>query len=415
MDRKIPKEELRKEQRKRWTKIGLYALAGIAVLVTVILLLRPSISMKNIKTSAVTRGTIEVSVSASGRVKPSFEEIVIAPINSRIVAVLKRPGDTVSVGTPIVELDLQSIQTSYNKLLDELQMKQHQLQQSRLKNRSAMSDAEMKLQVNKLQLDKLKVEVRNERYLDSIGAGTTDKVRETELRYNVARLEQEQAKQKYQNDQQVSAAEIKVQELDLAIFQKVLAETRRTLDDAAIRAPRAGVLTFVSNEIGSLVGQGSQVAIISDLSHFKVEAEIADSYAERLCSGARTIVRIGREELGGVVSNITPLSKGGVMQFTVQLDRDDHEKLRSGLKTDVYVMTAIQEDVLMIEKGAYYNGPGKYQLFVRHGDQLTRVSVELGESNYKLVEVVSGLFEGDEVIISDMSSYKNRSKLTISK
>lgn len=415
MDRKIPKEELRKEQRKRWTKIGLYALAGIAVLVTVILLLRPSISMKNIKTSAVTRGTIEVSVSASGRVKPSFEEIVIAPINSRIVAVLKRPGDTVSVGTPIVELDLQSIQTSYNKLLDELQMKQHQLQQSRLKNRSAMSDAEMKLQVNKLQLDKLKVEVRNERYLDSIGAGTTDKVRETELRYNVARLEQEQAKQKYQNDQQVSAAEIKVQELDLAIFQKVLAETRRTLDDAAIRAPRAGVLTFVSNEIGSLVGQGSQVAIISDLSHFKVEAEIADSYAERLYSGARTIVRIGREELGGVVSNITPLSKGGVMQFTVQLDRDDHEKLRSGLKTDVYVMTAIQEDVLMIEKGAYYNGPGKYQLFVRHGDQLTRVSVELGESNYKLVEVVSGLSEGDEVIISDMSSYKNRSKLTISK
>lgn len=415
MDRKIPIEQLRKEQRKRWTKVGLIALAGIAVVAGVILLLRPSIGMKNLKTSVITRGTIEVSVSASGRVKPSFEEIVLAPINSRIVSVLKRPGDTVSIGTPIVELDLQSIQTEYDKLLDQLQMKQYQLQQLKLKNRSAMSDAEMKLQVQELQLDKLKVEVRNERYLDSIGAGTTDKVRETQLRYNVAKLEQDQARQKYQNDKEVTSAEIKVQELDLAIFQKVLAETKRTLEDAAIRAPRAGVLTFVSNEIGSLVSQGSQLAIISDLSHFKVEAEIADSYAERLYPGARTIVRIGREELGGIVSNITPLSKGGVIQFTVQLDKDDHEKLRSGLKTDVYVMTAIQEDVLMVEKGAYYNGPGKYQLFVKKGDQLNKQTVELGESNHKLVEVVSGLSEGDEVVISDMSSYKNRNKLTISK
>lgn len=415
MDRNIPKEVLRKEKNKKLIKFGAIALVGIGLLAVILIFLRPSISAMNLKISTVTRGTIEVSVSASGQVNPSFEEIVIAPINSRIEEVLKRPGDTVEVGTPILKLDLQSIQTDYNKKLDELQMRQYKLEQLRIKSESQLSDSKMQLEVNELQLDKMKVEVRNERYLDSIGAGTTDKVRETELKYNVAQLEQEQATKKYHNDRAVADAEIKVQELDLAIFQKTLSEVRRTLEDAAIRAPRAGVLTFVSNEIGSQVAQGSQVAIISDLSHFRVEGQIADSYADRLYPGARTLVRIGRDELKGVVSNITPLSKGGVIQFTVQLEEDDHEKLRSGLKTDVYVMTAIQEDVMMIDKGSYYSGPGKYELFVKNGEELLKREVQLGDSNHKYVEVVSGLKEGDQVVVSDMSSFKNRSKLKISK
>ncbi|MDN4754086.1 HlyD family efflux transporter periplasmic adaptor subunit [Porphyromonadaceae bacterium W3.11] len=415
MDRNIPKEVLRKEKNKKLIKFGAIALVGIGLLAVILIFLRPSISAMNLKISTVIRGTIEVSVSASGQVKPSFEEIVIAPINSRIEEVLKRPGDTVEVGTPILKLDLQSIQTDYNKKLDELQMRQYKLEQLRIKSESQLSDSKMQLEVNELQLDKMKVEVRNERYLDSIGAGTTDKVRETELKYNVAQLEQEQATKKYHNDRAVADAEIKVQELDLAIFQKTLSEVRRTLEDAAIRAPRAGVLTFVSNEIGSQAAQGSQVAIISDLSHFRVEGQIADSYADRLYPGARTLVRIGRDELKGVVSNITPLSKGGVIQFTVQLEEDDHEKLRSGLKTDVYVMTAIQEDVMMIDKGSYYSGPGKYELFVKNGEELFKREVQLGDSNHKYVEVVSGLKEGDLVVVSDMSSFKNRSKLKISK
>lgn len=415
MDRTIPKEQLQKERRRRLIKVLIIVAGFIVVVGIVVALLRPTVKDSNLRYSDVTLGTIEVSVSASGRVRPSFEEIVTAPIDSRILQVLKRAGDSVAVGDPIVNLDLQSIQTTYNKMLDELQMKQYQLQQSKLKTASALSDAEMRLKVNALQLDKLKVEVQNERYLDSIGAGTTDKVRETELKYRVAGLEQEQATQKLHNDRELSDAELKVQELDLAIFKKELAETKRTLEDAAIRAPRAGILTFVSNEIGAVVGRGSQMAIISDPSHFKIEAEIADSYAEHLSPGSRALVKVGKDELYGIVSNITPQSKGGVIQFTVQIEQDDHSMLRSGLKTDVYVMTSIQEGVLRIAKGSYYTGPGKYQLFVKRGDQLIKQAVELGDSNHNLVEVVSGLQEGDRVVVSDMSGFKTRHKLTIGK
>ncbi|HCM21769.1 MAG TPA: HlyD family secretion protein, partial [Porphyromonadaceae bacterium] len=102
--------------------------------------------------------------------------------------------------TPLLRLDLQTIETDYRKMLDELQVRQYRIEQQRIKNSSTLSDMEMQLKVNDMQIDKMEVEVRNERYLDSLGAGTTDKVRETELSYNVARLEQEQARKKFEND-----------------------------------------------------------------------------------------------------------------------------------------------------------------------------------------------------------------------
>lgn len=413
MDRKIPKEVLRKERNIKLMKLGAVILGSVIIIAVIISLLRESIHLKNIQLSAVDTGTIEVSVSASGKVVPAFEETIIAPIESRIVEVYKKGGDSVEVGTPLIKLDLQSIETDYRKMLDELQMRQYRLEQQRIKNNSNLCNAEMQLKVNDMQIDKMQVEVRNERYLDSIGAGTTDKVRETELSYNVAKLEQEQARKKFENDKQVADSELRVQELELEIFRKTLAKTKRILDDAQIRSPRKAILTYINSQVGARVAQGTQVAVLSDLSHFRIDGEIADSYGDRIAVGGKAVIKIGNDELTGLVSNVTPLSKNGVIQFTVQLDDDDNRRLRSGLKTDVYVMNAVKEEVMRIANGPYYSGPGAYELFVLNGNSLEKRKVRLGESNYQFVEVVSGLNSGDRVVVSDMSQYRNKSKLKV--
>lgn len=414
MDRKIPKDVLLKEKRKRWIKYGTVILSSIVVIAVIISLLRDSIPLKNIQLSSVDKGTIEVTVSASGKVMPAFEETVIAPIESRIMKVHKRAGDSVDVGTPLLQLDLQSIETDYRKMLDELQMRQYRIEQQRIKNSSTLSDMQMQLKVNDMQIDKMAVEVVNEKYLDSIGAGTTDKVREVEIKYNVAKLEQEQAHKKLENDRKVADAELRVQELELEIFRKTLAETKRILEDAQIRSPRKAILTYINNQVGARVGQGTEVAILSDLSQFRIDGEIADSYGDRISVGSKSVVRVGSDELTGVVSNVTPLSKNGVIQFTVQLDDPDNARLRSGLRTDVYVMNAVKEDVLRIDNGPYYSGPGTYELFVLNGGTLEKRKVRLGESNYQYVEVISGLEPGDRAVVSDMSRYRDKNKLKVS-
>ena len=414
MDREIPKEVRNKERNKkiiRYSAIGVTAVVVISVLVS---LMRTGVQKKDLVLSTVDKGTIEVSVSASGKVAPAFEEIITSPINSRIVEVYRRGGDSVDVGTPILKLDLQSTETEYKKLLDEEQMRRYKLDQLRVNNQTKLSDMAMQIKVSAMKLNRMKVELRNEHYLDSLGAGTTDKVRQAELSYNVAQLEYEQLKQQYNNEKQVAAAELQVQELDFNIFRKNLAEMKRTLDDAQIRSPRKAILTYINNQVGAQVPQGGQLAIISDLSHFKVEGEIADTYGDRVAAGGKAIVKIGTEKLEGVVSSVTPLSKNGVISFSVQLVDDNNRRLRSGLKTDVYVMNAVKEDVMRIANASYYVGRGEYELFVMTAeDEIVKRKGQLGDSNFEYAEVVSGLQPGDRVVVSDMSQYKNKTKLKL--
>ena len=395
MDREIPKEVRNKERNKKIIRYSSIGAAGIILVGVLISIMRTGVEKKDLVLSTIDKGMIEVSVSASGKVVPAFEEIINSPINSRIVEVYKKGGDSVEVGTPILKLDLQSTETEYKKLLDEEQMRRYKLDQLRVNNQTKLSDMAMQIKVSAMKLSRMKVELRNEHYLDSLGAGTTDKVRQAELSYNVAQLEYEQLQQQYKNEKEVAAAELKVQELDFNI-----------------RSPRKAILTYINNQIGAQISQGGQVAVISDLSHFKVEGEIADTYGDRVAAGGKAVVKIGNDKLEGTVSSVTPLSKNGVISFTVQLKDDNNHRLRSGLKTDVYVMNAVKEDVMRMANASFYVGRGEYELFVQTADdELVKRKVQLGDSNFEYVEVVSGLQPGDVVVVSDMSSYKNKNKL----
>ena len=414
MDREIPKDVRRKERNQKIMKyggIGAGIIIGMAVLIS---LMQSSVKRRDINFSTVDKGTIEVSVSASGKVVPAFEEIINSPINTRIVEVYCKGGDSVDVGTPLLKLDLQSTETEYNKLLDEEQMRRYQLEQLKVNNETYLSNLAMNIKVSIMELNRKEVELLNERYLDSIGSGTTDKVRQAELAYNKGKLELEQLQQQYENEKKIKLADLKVKELDFNIFQKGLAEMKRTLADAQVGSPRKAILTYVNNQVGAQVAKGEQIAVVSDLTHFKVDGEIADTYGDRVMAGGKVIVKLGNEKLEGRISSVTPLSKNGVISFSVQLKDDSHKRLRSGLKTDVYVMNAVKEDVLRIANASYYVGRGDYELFVLDSEnELVKRKVKLGDSNFDHVEVVSGLQAGDQVVISDMGSFKNKNKLKV--
>ena len=128
---------------------------GVAVAMSGLLhLMQVGVDRDDLVLSKVDQGTIEVTVNASGRVVPAFEEIINSPIHSRIVEVYKRGGDSVDVGTPILRLDLQSAETEYQKQLDEMQMKQLQLKQLAIQNRNKLSEMEMQLKVSRMELNR---------------------------------------------------------------------------------------------------------------------------------------------------------------------------------------------------------------------------------------------------------------------
>lgn len=414
MDRAIPVGVQRKRRMVRYGKYAAIVAVVMGVAVWLGTLMMSSVDKKSLITSQVDRGTIDVSIIATGKVVPAFEEVIISPISAQILEVYAHSGDTVDVGTPLLRLDLQSAQADYSKALDEQEIRRQQMVQLTTNTETQLSDRRMQLEVEEMKIGQLEAQLRNEQYLDSLGSGTKDRVHQAEITLRTAQMQLKQLKQQYENEVRVRKADLRMKQLQDGIADKGLDETRRTLDGANIRSPRKATLTYISNEIGSIVGSGSKVAVISDLTHFKVDCSIADTYSDRVMAGGRVLVKIGKERLFGTINTVTPLSQDGVITFTVLMDNPSHPKLRSGLKAEVFVITNIKEDVLRIRNGSYYTGAGNYTLFI-YKDEHTLVprTIQLGDCNYDYVEVISGLEEGDSVVVSDMQRYKGKEKIRV--
>ena len=413
MDRQIPVSEQRKRKMKRagmWIG-GFVVVMGLATWLGTQMI--TTLDKKALIISEVDRGTIDVSVSATGKIVPAFEEIIVSPISSQILEVYAHSGDSVDVGTPLLRLDLQSAETDYSKALDEREIRRQQMAQLKANTETQLSDRQMQIEVEEMKVSQLEAQLRNELYLDSLGSGTRDRVRQAETALRTAQLQLSQLRQQYQNEKKVKQADLRMQQLQDGIFEKGLSEKRRTLDDAKIRSPRCATLTYINTEIGSTVSAGQKIAIVSDLRHFKAECEISDTHSDRVRVGGAVLLKIGKERLTGTINTVTPLSQGGAITFTAVPDDMSHPRLRSGLRSEVFVITSIKDDVLRIRNGSFYSGPGDYMMFVMKNEELRVRNVKLGECNYDYIEVISGLEEGEKVVVSDMSKYKGKEKLKV--
>lgn len=413
MDSQIPREIIRQRRRKRIIRTTAYAGTAIILFIVLINVLRGGIKASSINISVAERGSLEITVSSSGKVVPLYEEVITSPIASKVLDVYKKSGEALQKNDLILRLDLAATNTDFERLHDELEMKKSKIAQQQANAQTQLSEMAMQIRIDSMRLQRSQVQLSNERYLDSIGASTTDKIRQAELELEVLAMQYDQLKLKFANLQKNTQADMRVAKLDLSIAQKNFALASKTMGDAQVRAPRAATLTWVNDQIGSNVSPGAQLAIVSDLNHFKVEAEIADSYANKVLPGNKAVVEIGNEKLTGLVGNVAPAVANGIIKFTVTLDQNDNSKLRSGLKADVYVINSIKENALRIANRLYYHGPGKYEMWVVNNGIAKKRTVVLGESSYEYVEVLDGLNEGEAVIVTDLSRFKSKTKLRI--
>ena len=410
MDRELTHEEIRRERRKMWMRIGIPAAAVIIGGTLVLSLARGSVKRGELNLGIVDRGAIESTIQASGKVVPGFEEIITSPIASRVVEIYGRAGDKVEAGTPLLRLDLEATEAEISKQRDSRQKLVYAIEQQELDNATELTNIEMAIKVKEMAVNRLEAEVENEKRLDALGSGTGDRVREAELAYKTGCDELEQLRRRLDNERRMRESVIKGQRLDLSISDRNLNTQLRTLEDARLKSPRAATLTYIINSIGQQVAPGEKVATIADMSSFKIDAEISETNARLLSAGGKASVRVAKNIYPGTVINVSPVANHGAVTFSVVFDDSTAVNLRSGLAAEVFVVREVKDDVLRLPIGPYYSrGAGEYDLFVETSpDNLEKRKVLLGDAGYNYVEVKSGLQPGDKVVLGDMSAYKSR-------
>lgn len=414
MDRQI---SLKEQRLATLRKAAPYIIGAAVVIVGVVIAMTsisPSINISDLRFSEVQTGNLTVAIPATGRVVPLSEQILTSPVSSRIVKVYRQPGDSVTAGEPLIELDLESVRTEYEKMLNDQQIKRESLRQLELNSSTGLNELELQIQVKEMELKQLAIEVDNERRLDSLGSGTGDRVRQAESARLTASLELSHMRQRLANERLRTEAAHRIETLGVESFDKDIRLMERTLTEGRIPAPYSGILTYINTEIGRNVSAGEKLAVVADLTRYRIEGEIAELSASRINAGSDVSIRIGSTELEGTLTNINPQAQGGSISIVVMPSNPSDPHLRSGRRVDLDINEGFKDGALMIANGVYYKGAGEYELFVLEDDNsLKKRKVRLGDSNRRMVEVLSGLAPGDKIVVSDMSNYDDRNTLTI--
>ena len=170
-------------------RLSLTCIVIIFLFIILINLFRSAIEINKLTVSTVDRGSLEITVTASGKVVPLSEEIITSPVTSKVLTVYKRSGELLEKGDPILQLDLATANVDYEKMNDELEMKRGKLEQLKANVEREQVDMEMQIRIDEMKLQRAEVLWMNEHFLDSIGSGTPDKIRQAKLDFDVQSLQ----------------------------------------------------------------------------------------------------------------------------------------------------------------------------------------------------------------------------------
>lgn len=404
-------------RRRRIVKRVLIGVVTVAVLVTAWwiapALITPALSRSRVRLAIVDRGPIEAVTSASGTIVPEVEGVVSTPIDARVVRILKRPGAELRRGDPIVELDTAASQLEIDKLDRALTLKQNAQEQVQLELERTIGDLKALVDSKRLDLQSQAAKTAQNRKLAANGLLPADVLRDSELAESKSRIELQALESAIQNARVAAKAKRAGLDLEMQTLKSERDEARRQLQLATMTSDRDGVLTWVVAEEGATLQRGAIVARIADLGTFRVDATISDVHAQQLAAGLPVRVRIGDDVLPGSVANVLPAIQNGTISLAVRLDDPSHPLLRSNLRVDVLIVTDHRASVLRIKKGAFATGTGSIEVFVVGGDRAERRTIRLGLADVDAYEVLEGLEEGEEVIVSDTRDFAHYKSVSI--
>lgn len=352
--------------------------------------------------SVVDRGLVYVSVDASGIVEPENEVLILSPVSSIIKEIKKEPGSRVQKGDIMIELDDEVTRAEIEQITDQLEVKTNSLERSRLEGQMTRIDLDYNLEVKKLRIASIKAQLADEEQLLSVGGISSAKIDET--KQNLVLAEKDLAMAQKKNA--IRLSQLKTEEtglnLQIEIQKKQLSDKIALLDQLKIKAPSDGIILAIAGKKGEKVGNDKMLVTLSDLTTFKIKGQIDAKSSEYVKTGNPVIVITEKEKFNGTVGNVTPGVAENKIQFNVHLEENINQQLIPNQTVSLKVLKSMRENVLRIKSSNKIKANTEQTVYVidNLGNKVSK-TVNFGIKGVDFQEVISGLNEGERVILSD--------------
>ena len=412
MDREIP-PRIRRARLLRRTGFAVATTLVAALAVWTILgWVSPSVNRDEIRTARVVRGDLEATISASGIAIPSFEKVISSPIDARVMRVVRPAGAAVDSGDALVELDLEQPRLAVSRLDQQIAQKQNEELRLVSTLTSTTRSLESSLEQKELDLELHHYRAEQNRRLLAEGLVSEETMRQFVIAEKKAQIEIRQIVAALAAARTEAGAQLHSARIEREMLVRDRDEAARQLDLATARSDRAGVVTWITPTEGATVRRGDVLARIADLSGVRIEGSVSDVHAATLRPGMEVVVRADERSLRGRILSVAPAVTDGVVKFIVDLD-EAAAGLHSQQRVDLDIITARRPNVLKLKKGSFDAGAQTRLFVIRDQDTASGRTVRLGLSGSSEYEIVSGLSEGDEVILTDMRRFADLNEVRV--
>jgi len=399
------------KRQKRLRRIGYGAIAVVVMGGTTVGLSRlkpgaPVVERGTVWIDTVKRGPMVRDVRGQGTLVPEDIRWIAATTQGRVERILLRPGAHVTATSVI--LDLSNPQLA------------QELQDAQLKSSGAeatLATVRVQSQNETLAQEAATINIGAEYEKAALRAEANERLATKDLVSDMttkqSKLDAEQlaaryavAKKQLASWTESTQARLVVQQSEVDALHAVERLRQRQVDDLHVRAGFDGVLQLVQVQVGQQVAPGTNLARVADPSRLKAELKIPETQAKDIQPGQTASIDTRNGVVAGRVSRIDPSVQNG----TVTVDVSMSETLPKGARPDLSVDGTIElerlREVLYVGRPALGQDHSAAGLFkVQPTGEAIRVQVTLGATSVNAVEIRSGLSVGDQVILSDMSSW----------
>lgn len=371
-----------------------------------------SINASRIKIAQVTRGTLIRDVAVNGRMVAAISPTLYSTASSTVTLKVKA-GDMVKKGDIVAELespDLTSLlkreQANYDQLEAEVARQKILARKQKLIARRDADQAE---------IERITAARTFERFEKAGPSGVISKIdymrAQDALKTAEIRAKHAEAATGLENED--VDLNLKTKSAQLEQQRLVRDDAKRKVEELRLKAPVDGMVGTLSVANRSVVAANTALMTLVDLSQLEVELEIPETYVADLGLGMTAEITINGVTAKGKLSALSPEVVKNQVLARVRFDGTQPSGLRQSQRVSARLLIEEKPNVLMLARGPFVESEGGRFVYLVQNNIATRVPFKLGATSISAVEILTGLKEGDKVVVAGTDQFENAEKVSL--
>jgi HlyD family secretion protein len=410
-------------EKKKWTTKKLLQYAAIAVFIfflAYILLLRDRSSRINVDKNQVTIAKVTLDkfqefIPVDGVVQPKTTIYIDAVLGGTVETKYVEDGAQVKQGDLILKLSNANMQLSYMDQETRMYDAINNLQNSRIALEQNKFLRQKEITNLLYQIDQVQTEYDRAQKLYDDGVYTLKEYQDAKRDHEFSKkqllisleLQRLDSVSTEEQKRQI-AASVERMKANLSLLQS-------NMEKLLVKAPADGELSSFNVEIGETRSAGERLGQIDIMDGYKMRASIDERYVSRVVPGQEAELDFGGKTYQLYVSKIYTGVTGGAFQVDMLFKDEVPDNIKRGQTIQMRLQFSTPTEALILKRGGFFQQTGGNWVYVvdPSGDVAVKRNIKLGRQNTKYYEVLEGLEEGEDVIVSSYENFGDKDKLVL--